>query len=124
MTINELVAKYEAEVRERSVKKNPQYYHALRNLQWSRCLQAALNNNPLPEDDWSALCGNKPLRRVSTTSDPFNFDPKPGDKVLDLLNEARSRTSTPCADKMHEKFEEALRRNNCHVDGFYVVADN
>ncbi len=124
MNIDELVAKYEAEVRERSTHKNPQYYHALRNLQWSRCLQAALSNQPLPGDDWSALCGEKPSRRGSmSASTSFNFDPKPGDKVLDLLDEARSRTSTPVSDRMHEQFEEALRRNHCHVDGFYVVAD-
>lgn len=123
MHIDELVNKYETEVRERSVKKNPQYYHALKNLQWSRCLQAALSNNPLPQDDWSALCGEKLPRRGPTDYDPFNFDPRPGDKVMDLLGAARNRTSTPVSDRMHERFEEALRRNHCHVEGFYVVKD-
>lgn len=123
MTIDELVAKYDAEVRERSTHKNPQYYHALRNLQWSRCLQAALNNSPLPTDDWSALCGEKSSKSAGSGSATFNFDPKPGDKVLDLLDKARKRTSTPVSDRMHDQFEEALRRNHCHVEGFYVVAD-
>lgn len=121
MTIEELVTKYETEVRERSVKKNPQYYHALRNLQWSRCLQAALNNRALPEDDWSALCGEK--TSGSSSGRAFKFNPKPGDNVLELLDKARASTSTPVADKMHEQFEEALKKNKCHVEGFYVVSD-
>lgn len=120
MSIDELVTKYENEVRERSVKKNPQYYHALRNLQWSRCLQAALNNRALPEDDWAALCGEKAPRG---SGHAFKFDPKPGDKVLELLDKARASTATPVADKMHEQFEEALKKNKCHVEGMYVVSD-
>lgn len=124
MSIDELVTKYETEVRERSVKKNPQYYHALRNLQWSRCLQAALNNQELPEDDWVALCGEKAPRGSGTCSGRvFKFDPKPGDKVLELLDKARAGTTTPVADKMHEQFEEALKKNKCHVEGLYVVSN-
>lgn len=116
--VQAVVTKYENEVRERSVKKNPQYYHALRNLQWSRCLQAALNNQELPEDDWAALCGEKASGCV------FKFDPKPGDKVLELLDKARASTATPVADKMHEQFEEALKKNKCHVEGLYVVSNH
>lgn len=123
MSIDELVNKYEAEVRERSVKKNPQYYHALRNLQWSRCLQAALSNKPLPEDDWSALCGEKPSKSGGSCRIDFGFNPKPGDNVLDALNKARKRTSTPVSDGMHQQYEDALKRNKCHVEGLYVRAN-
>lgn len=120
--VEELVTKYETEVRERSVKKNPQYYHALTNYRWAICLQAALNNEPLPEDAFNALCGVK-SKNSGPAKNKFNFNPKPGDRVLDILNEARSRTNTPVEDRMHEEFEEALRQNKCHVEGMYVVSD-
>lgn len=122
MSIDELVVKYEEEVRMRSTKKNPQYYHALKNYQWAVCLQAALKGNELPSAAWAALNGEANLR-TSTGTKAFSFNPKPGDKVLELLDKARKSTSTPVADKIHEQFEEALRRNKCHVEGFYVVAD-
>lgn len=122
MSIDELVNKYETEVRERSVKKNPQYYHALRNLQWSICLQAALSNKPLPEDAWGAICGTS-SKSSGPSSIDFGFNPKPGDNVLDTLNKARKRTSTPVSDGMHQQYEDALKRNKCHVEGLYVRAD-
>lgn len=114
MTIDELVNKYETEVRERSVKKNPQYYHAVRNYQWAVCLQAALNSKPLPEEAWSALCGERSVKSTNSAIVPLSLNPKPGDNVMDILDKYRE------VPGIHDMLNKAIHDAGYHVEGFYV----
>ena len=113
--INGLVKKYEDEVAERSKKKNPQYYHALNNLNWSRCLQAALAGQPLPPDAWSKLCGSS--QGTSVTSIPctkLKIELHDGDRIMDILDAHRD------IPDIHDQLKRAVDEQGFRVEGFYI----
>lgn len=112
--INDLVQKYQEEVTMRSKKKNPQYYHALNNLNWALCLQAALSNKPLPTEAWSRLCGTSRVAPSPVSTSTLSIELHDGDRIMDILDAHRD------IPDIHDQLKRAIDEQGFKVDGFYI----
>jgi hypothetical protein len=111
--IQELVSKYEKEVKERSSHKNPMFYTAVRNLQWAQCLLAAVKGEEMPQQAFDAICGIKSKVHTSLSEDE-RLAVHEGDNVMDILNKNRD------IPQLHDKIEAKIKQAGLVTEGFYL----